>query len=183
MPLLDSFLKESARMNSVDAMSVRRTALRDFTFQDGTVVHKGNWVGVPQQAILLDSANFPHGQDFNGFRFVDPGMLDRLSEQGKLNRDLCRVRQPEGPSKFFDVSPNYHVWGLERMACPGRFYVSGALKSVLIHVLENYECELEKPSESRTQTWRTYLLPREDTKVVFSPRKQQAKGKYRNNLV
>jgi cytochrome P450 len=84
-------------------VSGRRQALNDFAFSDGTRVKKGDWACVPVKAMLQDESFFPHAVAFEGFRFAPrdaiPGGLDA-------------VMQPEGPSKYTDVSANYHAWGI-----------------------------------------------------------------------
>ncbi|PYH90288.1 cytochrome P450 [Aspergillus ellipticus CBS 707.79] len=52
LPLLDSFLRESARINALDALTIQRLALSPYTFADGTHVPAGNLVAVPQAAVL-----------------------------------------------------------------------------------------------------------------------------------
>ena len=103
MPLLDSFMKESTRLNPMEAMSGRRQALKDFSYSDGTKVRKGDWTCVPAKAILHDDAFFPDAQNFNGFRFVHPDLRPGT---------IKSATQPEGPSKFVTISPNYHNWGI-----------------------------------------------------------------------
>jgi len=48
----------------------RKVLNSPFTFVDGTVVPKNNWICVPQQAIMQDEANYQDPATFNGFRFV-----------------------------------------------------------------------------------------------------------------
>ncbi|KAK6223444.1 hypothetical protein LQW54_000562 [Pestalotiopsis sp. IQ-011] len=52
LPLLDSFIKESARLTPVESMSTRRSALRPFTLSDGTAVSAGEWICTPVRAIM-----------------------------------------------------------------------------------------------------------------------------------
>ncbi|CAG8952927.1 hypothetical protein HYFRA_00007642 [Hymenoscyphus fraxineus] len=103
LPLLDSFMKESSRLSPIEAMSGRRQALKDFTFTDGTQVKTGDWACVPTKAMLADEAYFPSAQSFQGFRFAP---------DGKLPKNIRTISQPEGPSRYSDLSENYHVWGI-----------------------------------------------------------------------
>jgi len=119
MPLLDSFLKESSRLNPLEAsklyyvaskehhspksVSGRRQALKDFRYSDGVTVKKGVWTCIPTEAILHDEKFFPDAEHFNGFRFASPE---------KIPGNIKTVTQPEGPSNFVDISPNYHSWGI-----------------------------------------------------------------------
>ncbi|KAF5006715.1 hypothetical protein FDECE_6925 [Fusarium decemcellulare] len=103
LPLLDSFIKESARINPIESMAGRRQALKEFSFSDGTVLRKGDWACVPVKAIQSDDTYFPRPDDFFGFRFVPRDMLPN-------NTDT--VSQPEGPSSYSDISDHYYSWGV-----------------------------------------------------------------------
>lgn len=86
------------------AVTARRQALRDFTFSDGTTVKKDEWACIPERAILHDDAHFPDAANFHGFRFASPDKIPGTA--------LAGVTQPEGPSRFVDVSAHYHNWGI-----------------------------------------------------------------------
>ncbi len=119
LPLLDSFIKESSRLNPIESsmyslaltwiiltyflVSGRRQALKDFTFSDGTQVKKGDWACVPAKAMLNDETYFPQANSFEGFRFAPPS---------KIPASAKTVSQPEGPSRYSDLSANYHAWGI-----------------------------------------------------------------------
>lgn len=47
------------------------SAVNSFTFKDGTHVPKGNWVCIPQQAIMGDPSLYNDPTVFQGFRFVN----------------------------------------------------------------------------------------------------------------
>ncbi|RYO83042.1 hypothetical protein DL762_006318 [Monosporascus cannonballus] len=144
LPLLDSFLKESARLNPVETMSTRRCAIRPFTFSDGTKLGVGDWACTPVYAIMKDSEHYPEPLKFNGFRFVDPKVLE-----GKAtNEQLRRPAQPK-PSQFADVDNTWQIWGTGRMACPGRFYASALLKVIVAQIIANYDFELPDPATTR----------------------------------
>lgn len=93
LPLLDSFLKESARLHPSDSISVRRKVLQPFQFSDGTPLSVGDVACVPLQAIMRDPSNYPESMRFDGFRFVDK------TRNGNTQR-------------FTDTSPAYPLWGL-----------------------------------------------------------------------
>jgi cytochrome P450 len=126
LPLLDSFIKESARLTPVESsmcaqihsqqrtdtylVSTRRHALQPFTLSDGTRVNVGDWACTPVRAMMQAPEHYPSPLDFNGFRFAQ-------RELAKQNADLdaFTVRQPK-PSKLTDVGGSFHVWGTGRMA-------------------------------------------------------------------
>ena len=96
-PLLDSFLRESARLHPSDSISVRRQAIKAYTFSDGTHIAAGDVACVPLQAIMRDSTYYQDSLTFNGFRFVN--------EDGTRNTALLT-----------DTAPTYPLWGLGRRA-------------------------------------------------------------------
>ena len=129
LPLLDSFLKESARVSAFESSKsnkgrdvskisetqpagVRRQALIPFTFSDGLRISTGDWVCVPHRSMMRDSQNFPNPLNFNGFRFVDscPGGPDNATK----------------PSKLTDTSEEWLVWGSGRIL----WYVLSVVHSI-----------------------------------------------------
>lgn len=124
LPLLDSFIKESARLTPVESskrlpclilpmltapsVSVRRCALQPFSLSDGTKLKVGEWACAPSAVINTSAEYYPSPSEFSGFRFVDPALLDDLS-------NAERAQQP-APSKLTDVHHSYLMWGTGRMA-------------------------------------------------------------------
>ncbi|KAL8655965.1 MAG: hypothetical protein Q9210_000562 [Variospora velana] len=100
MPLLDSFLKEAARLYPSDSIAVRRKALIPFTFSGGIKVKKDEVACVPLRAIMRDPQNYAGGPAFDGFRFVN-------SDGTKKN------------SRFADGDAKFPMWGLGRRICGG----------------------------------------------------------------
>ena len=127
LPLLDSFIKESARLTPVESsksppacqypnsmlryitVSMRRCATQPFAFSDGTALAVGDWACVPVKAIMQDSRYYPDPLAFNGFRFASPNALEGTSEMSTF-----RFLQPK-PSRFVDADQSFHVWGTGRM--------------------------------------------------------------------
>lgn len=97
LPLLDSFLKESARLHPSDSISVRRKVLQPHRFSDGTDLCVGDVACVPLQAIMRDPTTYADCTRFDAFRFVD----------GKGTGNLKR---------FTDTNPTYPLWGLGKRA-------------------------------------------------------------------
>lgn len=133
LPLLDSFIKESARLTPVESskyiivdlfskltsvVSTRRCALQAFMLSDGTKLNAGDWACTPVRSIMQSSEHYPSPLSFNAFRFVDPQLLEGVA-RNKTNF----VSQPT-PSKLANVSNSWNVWGTGRMA----WYVSHFLQ-------------------------------------------------------
>lgn len=93
IPLLDSFLKESARLHPSEAISVRRLAVRPFQFSDGTVIEAGQVACVPLNAIMRDAQRYQNSLTFDGGRFV-----------GQMEANRVKA--------FCSTSTDYPLWGL-----------------------------------------------------------------------
>ncbi|KAI0200207.1 cytochrome P450 [Astrocystis sublimbata] len=165
LPLLDSFIKESARLTPVESMSTRRFATRPFSLSDGTKLAVGDWACTPVRAMMQSSEHYPQPLEFNGFRFAS---RDDIAAASGAVSDFKSI-QPK-PSKLVDVNESWHVWGTGRMACPGRYYAVAVMKVIIGQIIMNYDCELVNPEAPRWFTWRSSMLPKKDTTVVFTPR-------------
>ena len=100
LPLMDSFLKESARLSAFECTAVRRKTLQDFTFSDGLFVQKGRWICVPTRALMRDPARYEDPNEFQPFRFYKPKQSDGSSSQEYLA----------------ELSEKWVGWGLGRIA-------------------------------------------------------------------
>ncbi|KAL9081328.1 MAG: hypothetical protein Q9159_007350, partial [Coniocarpon cinnabarinum] len=122
MPLLDSFIKETARMEPGSLMGVGRRVNSDFTFKDGTHVPKGNWVAVHHYGMQRHAESYNDPDTFDGFRFV--------REDGV------------NTSRLTHGAWNFTFWGSTKQGCPARFYTSVAMKLLITHILLNYDIKL-----------------------------------------
>ncbi|KAL7924715.1 cytochrome P450 [Trichoderma austrokoningii] len=160
LPLLDSFIKESIRCNHSDAITCRRKALAPYTFQDGSTINRDDWVCIPQKAMLQDGTRYEDAHLFDGFRFA------RANAQLQQLKPCAQVPDQKA-SRLTHVSPDWPIWGLGNMSCPGRFYASLVIKLVLIRVLDDWECKMPDLEAPRIKTWRSSSVPQDDTIVMF----------------
>ncbi|KAF7913258.1 hypothetical protein BELL_0464g00040 [Botrytis elliptica] len=151
MPLMESFLRESARVNPLDALSIQRKVMKPFTFSSGETIPQGNIIAVPQDALMKSPRYYNDPETFDGFRFVLPE--DRGREEPRM--------------KYTDVSSGFPFWGASKKACPGRWYVSASLKQILAHLLTNYEFKLADDNKALTMGYTTMVIPRHGTKVLL----------------
>ncbi|KAB8076861.1 cytochrome P450 [Aspergillus leporis] len=160
MPLLDSFVKESIRCTNSDAITVRRKALVPFIFADGLKVDRGDWVCIPQRGMMHDPSRYSDPEGFDGFRFA------RANKS--LRAGCMPVEVPDRvPSVLTDISVDWPIWGLGNTACPGRFYASIILKLILVCILDGWDCRLMDAKAPRSRSWRSSIVPREGTVVLF----------------
>ncbi|KAF9244077.1 cytochrome P450 [Melanogaster broomeanus] len=132
---IDSFLRESLRIESDSSVTMVRKVLKDFRFSDGKVIPKGAFLAVATRATHLDDELYENAHKFDPFRFANMRGED---EDGTNNQ-------------FVSLTPEYLPFGLGRHACPGRFFAANKLKSMLAHVVVSYDIKLEnsaKPPQS-----------------------------------
>ncbi|KAF6813110.1 cytochrome p450 [Colletotrichum sojae] len=125
---LDSWMKESLRMNAPDLTTFQRMATRPLTLKDGTYIPAGTKMELPTSAINFEPAIYPSPETFDGMRSY-------------------RQRQEEGSEhkhSFVSVSRNELGWGFGRHACPGRFLSDVEIKLMMAEFLVNYEIKNPK---------------------------------------
>ncbi|KAK8059254.1 cytochrome P450 [Apiospora saccharicola] len=163
LPLLDSFVKESIRLSNADALSCRRKALDGFTLQDGSIIHKNDWVCIPQRAMMCDERRYANPHAFDGYRFARAN--DAL-RQGNATADV----PDKTASTVTSASLEWPIWGLGNATCPGRFYASLILKLITANLLQEWECKLRDTTAPRSMVWRSSIVPRSDTVVLLRKR-------------
>ncbi|KAF8844182.1 cytochrome P450 [Paxillus ammoniavirescens] len=127
MRKIDSFLKESQRIEGIGAVVMTRKAMKDFTFSDGTVLPNGTIVTIASQATHLDNGIYENAEKFDPFRFSN--MRDEDGDGAKHS--------------FVSTNPECLMFGHGRHACPGRFFAANELQSMLAHVVLSYDIKLE----------------------------------------
>lgn len=128
--LMDSFLKESQRLNPFAVASMNRAVIEDVTLSDGTVLPKGSTVIVASN--YMDPDIYDNPEKFDAARFLD------------LRRQTGR----ESTWQFVSPSPAHLLFGFGRHACPGRFFAANEIKILLSHLLLLYDWQL-LPGEGR----------------------------------
>lgn len=159
MRKIDSFLKECQRLNSIGNMLMTRKALKDWTLSDGTLIPTGTFVAIANDAMNKDDEVFPDARTFNGFRFAD--MRDGDGELDSIKHQMV------------SLSLDHIVFGHGRHACPGRFFAVNEIKAMFVHILLNYDVQLENGSMERPANTcvAATVMPNTKTKVMFRKRK------------
>ncbi|KAF8657579.1 hypothetical protein AX14_007845 [Amanita brunnescens Koide BX004] len=133
---------------------MRRKVLKDFTFSDGTTIPAGNVLSVAT-CMHTDPDNYADAGTFDGFRF------EKMSEK------------EEESSKYSLVSLDidYILFGHGRHACPGRFFVANELKTILAHILLNYDVKMANGDVRPESMWfGRAALPNTKAEVLFRKR-------------
>ncbi|KAK7959440.1 uncharacterized protein PG986_004294 [Apiospora aurea] len=167
MVKLDSVFRESARLNTLTAVALRRVVVapEGLTTPSGLHIPHGNFCAVPSLGVLTDDRKYPGANEFDPFRFVD---LRRLVDTGeRLPDHMERARM-----SFAATGNDYLAFGNGRQACPGRFFAAAELKLMLAYVLLHYDFEMlpERPGD----TWVGILrVPSPSAKIRVKRRKAE----------
>ncbi|KAK2052084.1 cytochrome P450 [Colletotrichum caudatum] len=126
MRKLDSFMKESARINPIGFVSTQRYTLKPYTFKDGFHLPAGTTIMFNSDGAHYDADNYPEPDKFDGYRFL-------------------RLRETVDPNRFHyaSVSDSALSFGAGIHACPGRFLSAVIMKFFLIQFITKYELKYE----------------------------------------
>ncbi|KAG5353233.1 hypothetical protein C0989_009196 [Termitomyces sp. Mn162] len=144
---LDSFIKETMRLNTLDALTTRRIAVVPHTFSDGTYIPQGTHLGLACTPTHLDASRYTSPTTFDAFRFGS------------------------GPRyELTTAAPEFLAWGLGRGACPGRFFAGAVMKLVLAHVVLLYDVREEDKQVPKTRWVGARGVPDLNRKVLLKKR-------------
>ncbi|KAH9970801.1 cytochrome P450 [Russula compacta] len=156
MHKIDSFVRETQRVDGLAVLAINRLVLRPFTFSNGVTIPPGTLVSLPMRAVHTDGEIYPHPEEFDGFRFE-------------------KLREGEGDvisSKHQTVttSPDLLAFGIGRHACPGRYLAANEIKSLLAHILLSYDVKFEEgKGVPRQRLVGSFIFP-ENANILFRKR-------------
>ncbi|KAI9511490.1 cytochrome P450 [Russula earlei] len=130
MHKIDSFVRETQRMDGLGLLVMTRLALRPFTFSNGMTIPAGTLVSVPFWAAHRDERIYPNPDTFDGFRFA-------------------KLRESEGSTmttkyQVVSTSTEQLAFGLGKHTCPGRFFAANEVKVLLAHLVATYDVKFEE---------------------------------------
>ncbi|KAJ7795185.1 cytochrome P450 [Mycena olivaceomarginata] len=159
---VDSFLRESQRMNGIGILVMPRRVANPagFCFADGTVLPHGTFVEVAAMERHHDPALYDSPDKFDGFRF------SRLREEQRGAGSIFM-------HSVVTTSQDFLAFGHGRHACPGRFFAAMELKAMLAHVILNYDVKFESPAtRPPNQCIGATYIPNRTAKVWFRRRSE-----------
>ncbi|OBZ75703.1 Ent-kaurene oxidase [Grifola frondosa] len=149
---LDSFLKETQRLNGLGALSLPRKAMRAYTFRDGTTVPKGAMISATQTATHHDPAYYDSPNDFDGFRFSR--VRERAEELHREGEELAdQSSEDDWRYRLTGTGLNYLAFGGGKHVCPGRFFATLELKCMMAFTLLRYDVKMENEGVRPPDTW------------------------------
>jgi cytochrome P450 len=165
MEKLDSVFRESARLNTLVVVGLRRrvVAKEGITTPSGVHIPYGNLCAVPSLAVLSDDGKYPGADEFRPFRFVE--MREQINSGNRPEDHVKRSRM-----SFPATSCDYLAFGNGRQACPGRFFAAAELKLMVAYMLLHYDIEMlkERPANKWVGLFR---LPPPTAKIRVCRRK------------
>ena len=129
---LDSFVRETARLEVTNAASFERKALKTFKLSDGTLIPAGTAIAVSSIQIGRDPVRYPDPDVFQGFRFVS----NKASDPGRTQQ-------------FANMSSEQLTFGAGRHACPGRFFAGAIVKLLIAQFLISFEIKAPEDANDR----------------------------------
>lgn len=139
-------------------MSFNRVVYKDMTLTDGTKLPQGTKFAMPAGPLVFDDDLVENAREFDGFRYY-------------------KKRQQPGESgrhQFAMTDANSLHFGHGKYACPGRFLASNEIKTMLAHILTEYDFKLI-PGQARPQNQfiNEYIFPDPNGQLLFRERQAQ----------
>ncbi len=184
MRKLDSFLKESQRMNPPSlrkpksipypftpvtlfnnsrTVAFHRIVCSPITLSDGIKLPVGTHICVPAAAILQDDDVEPTASVFDGFRY-----FKKRQAADEANKH-----------QFAMTDTNNLHFGHGKFSCPGRFFASNEIKIIMAHLLMAYEFKYP-PGQSRPKnlTADENMFPDPSARLMIRKRKDNLRSPF-----
>jgi len=156
MHKLDSFIRETQRLDGLGIVMSIRLTMRPFTFSNGVTIPPGTFVGFPHSAIHSSDEIYTNPEKFDGFRF------SKLREE---EGDVTSTRH-----RAVNVSTEMMAFGFGRHVCPGRFFAINEIKGLLAHIIVTYDVKFEEGKGAPPQRIVSFLRGPRDTNLLFRRR-------------
>ncbi|KAL8719762.1 MAG: hypothetical protein Q9225_003278 [Loekoesia sp. 1 TL-2023] len=152
---LDSFIKESQRINPPSMLSYHRVVCQDHVLRDGTKLAKGAHIAMAVSAIQNDPEVTSSPEVFDGFRYY-------------------KMRQQPGQSHLHQFATTERTllnFGYGKNACPGRFFASLEIKIILIKLIMDYDFKLsEKGGRPANLRAHEFIFPNPEGQLLVKRR-------------
>ncbi|KAF2198223.1 cytochrome P450 monooxygenase-like protein [Delitschia confertaspora ATCC 74209] len=155
---LDSFMRESQRMNPPSLLSYHRVMLQPHVLSDGTLLPKNAHIAMPVNAIQNHPSITPNPEKFDPLRYY-------------------KLRQREGEGhlhQFATTEPNILNFGHGKWACPGRFFASLEIKNILVRLIMDYDWKLpEGEGRPKNLTAHEFIFPNQKATLHMKRRAKE----------
>ena len=176
---LDSFLKESQRMNAssfrrfLEAVSLRiadvianvvlvgfdRKVMSTIKLSDGTVILPGDTIAIPSGPMAQDQIYYDDPIKFDGYRFLNATTKGHDATQSMEN-------------EYTGIEPGNLTWGNGRFSCPGGWYASLMMKLILARFMLEYDFEFPESQTVRPSDFvmDVHVLPDMKQRILIKKR-------------
>jgi cytochrome P450 len=152
---MDSFLRESQRINPPGVVSMSRKVESDTVLSDGTLLPKGCLIACDSWSATRDPNLWDEPEKFDGFRF----------------EKLRTLTGNEGKYQFVTSSPQNMPFGHGAHSCPGRFFVANEIKILMAYIVRHYDIKLKEGEERPKNSYNNIMiLPDHKAELLFQSR-------------
>ncbi|KAK0613998.1 cytochrome P450 [Immersiella caudata] len=123
---MDSFMRESARINTFHYLGLNRILQQDHQFSIGPRLPKGTIICVDQDNIHNSPDIYENPEEFDALRFYH-----KRQQPGHETRH-----------QYASNGPDLLTWGDGPQACPGRVFATNTIKILLAELLLRYDLQL-----------------------------------------
>ncbi|OAA41284.1 Cytochrome P450 [Metarhizium rileyi] len=156
LPRLESFTRETLRVNGPTLFSVTRTAIQPLKLNSGLSLRRGEMMTTPSWYVHNDEDNYENASEFNPYRFYDEA----------TNMATTRATTPS--SKFL-------AYGYGVQICPGRFLGIRMTQILFAKLLMRYDMKMANGAMRRPDNifMPGQVLPPYMASIVFSHRHEK----------
>ncbi|KAI4095181.1 MAG: hypothetical protein LQ339_007341 [Xanthoria mediterranea] len=156
---LDSFFKESQRVNPSTFLGFDRKVMSNIKLSDGTVIDAGETIAMPSGPMSQDHSYYTDPSKFDGYRFC------HVTAEGQ-------GQSPELEKEYTEIEPGNLSWGHGRFSCPGRWYASTVMKLLLATLILEYDFKFPDGQSRRPANYvmDVHVLPDMKQQVLFKKR-------------
>ncbi|KIY48214.1 cytochrome P450 [Fistulina hepatica ATCC 64428] len=150
---IDSLIKESLRYSGIAWATMERKTMQPLTLSDGTYIPKGTLIfttDLPHR----DPSKYDDPQTFDPWRFYKMRNSDNLASSAPLTA----------------VGPAFVTFGRGRHTCPGRFFAAMELKTIIAHILLDYDIKFLDGKRPKDSIFVYQCFPNPKARVLFRRR-------------
>lgn len=140
----DSAIRESMRLSNFMSRGVSRIVLANegvTNKAEGWHAPKGTYIGTDVHNPMHDPELHPDPESYNAFRFSAPKEQDHAAS-GQITGGTGKTESLQLKNvDLINTSDTFLPFSHGRHACPGRFFVAMELKTILAHMVMNYDVE------------------------------------------
>ncbi|OTA04137.1 hypothetical protein A9Z42_0047190 [Trichoderma parareesei] len=153
LPRLESFTRETLRVDGPTLFSVTRSILKPVQLKSGLVLRPGNIISAPSWMIHNDEDNYPNAKEFNPYRFYD---------------EVTNT----ATTKATTASNTFLAYGYGSQICPGRYLGVRMTQIIFAKLLMRYDATFEGGSRTKPENivMPGQVLPSYYSKIVLKLR-------------